>query len=64
MLLDPVKSELSLYSIVEKHFLAKLPDNTGVVSDEIGALCTLESLTHEMNDRIGLLMKANVRSFR
>ncbi len=64
VLLDSVKLELSLYSIVEKHFLAKLPDNTGVVYDTLGALHTLESLTREMDDRIELLMKANVRSFK
>ena len=64
VLLDPVKLELSLYSIVEKHFLAKLPDSTGVVSDTLGALHTLESLTREIDDRIELLMKANVRSIK
>lgn len=64
VLLDSVKLELSLYSIVKKHFLAKLPDNTGVVYDTLGALHTLESLTSEMSDRFELLMKANVRSFK
>jgi S-DNA-T family DNA segregation ATPase FtsK/SpoIIIE len=64
VLLDPVQIELSLYSIMDNHFLAKLPDNTNVVSDTLGAFRTLESLTREMNDRIELLMKANVRSFK
>lgn len=59
VLIDPKKIELSSYSIIEKHFLAKLPDAVdAIITDVQKVKNTLRSLTIEMDSRYDLLKEA------
>jgi S-DNA-T family DNA segregation ATPase FtsK/SpoIIIE len=59
VLIDPKKIELSSYSIIEKHFLAKLPDSAdAIITDVQKVKNTLRSLTIEMDTRYDLLKEA------
>jgi S-DNA-T family DNA segregation ATPase FtsK/SpoIIIE len=63
VLIDPKMVEFSLYSALERHFLAKLPDEEeAVVTSMDKVLATLNSLCVEMDQRYMLLRDANVRS--
>ncbi len=63
ILVDPKMVEFSLYSKLENHFLAKLPDDDdAVVTDTDKVERTLNSLCIEMDNRYNLLRDANVRS--
>ena len=63
MLIDPKMVEFSLYSVLERHFLAKLPDEEeAVVTQMDKVLATLNSLCVEMDNRLKMLRDANVRS--
>lgn len=63
VLVDPKMVEFSLYSVLERHFLAKLPDEEdAVVTDMDKVVRTLNSLCVEMDQRYMLLRDANVRS--
>ena len=63
VLIDPKMVEFSLYSVLERHFLAKLPDEEeAVVTQMDKVLATLNSLCVEMDNRLTLLRDANVRS--
>ena len=63
VLIDPKMVEFNLYTAIEKHFLAKLPDEEKpIITDVSKVTQTLNSLTKEMDDRYGLLMKAHVRT--
>lgn len=63
VLIDPKMVEFSLYSVLEKHFLAKLPEEEeAVVTQMDKVLATLNSLCVEMDNRLGMLRDANVRS--
>ena len=65
VLVDPKKVELSLYSKIEKHFLAKLPDaEDPIITDTQKVVYTLKSLTIEMDARYDLLKAAHVRTVR
>ncbi len=65
VMIDPKKVELTLYSRIEKHFLAKLPDEEeAIVTDTQKVIYTLNSLTIEMDDRYDLLKKAHVRNIK
>jgi S-DNA-T family DNA segregation ATPase FtsK/SpoIIIE len=65
ILIDPKKVELTLYSKLEKHFLAKLPDaNDPIITDTQKVINTLNSLTIEMDNRYDLLKKAHVRNIK
>lgn len=65
VLVDPKKVELSLYQKIEKHFLAKLPDNEdAIITDTAKVIYTLKSLCIEMEDRYDLLKSAKVRSIK
>ncbi len=65
VLIDPKKVELSLYSKIEKHFLAKLPDNEdAIITDTQKVIYTLKSLTIEMDTRYDLLKLAHVRTVK
>ena len=65
VLVDPKMVEFSIYSTIEKHFLAKLPDDSkAIVTDFTKVIQTLNSLTREMDDRYNLLMLANVRNIK
>ncbi len=65
VLIDPKKVELSLYSKIEKHFLAKLPDSEdAIITDTQKVVNTLKSLTIEMDSRYDLLKLAHVRTVK
>ena len=65
VLVDPKKVELSLYSALEKHFLAKLPDaDEAVITDTKKVEHTLKSLCIEMDSRYDLLKMASVRNIK
>lgn len=65
VLVDPKMVEFNIYSTIEKHFLAKLPDDSkAIVTDFTKVIQTLNSLTREMDDRYNLLMLANVRNLK
>jgi S-DNA-T family DNA segregation ATPase FtsK/SpoIIIE len=65
VLIDPKKVELSLYSKIEKHFLAKLPDSEdAIITDTQKVVYTLKSLTIEMDSRYDLLKIAHVRTVK
>lgn len=63
VLVDPKMVEFSLYACLEKHYLAKLPDEEEpVVTDPNKVVDTLNSLCKEMDDRYALLKDAGCRS--
>ena len=65
VLIDPKMVEFSIYSRIEKHYLAKLPDaEKAIITDVTKVTQTLNSLTKEMDDRYELLMAANVRTIK
>ncbi|MDP3437626.1 MAG: DNA translocase FtsK, partial [Bacteroidales bacterium] len=65
VLIDPKKVELSLYSKIERHFLAKLPDtDDAIITDTQKVVYTLKSLTIEMDSRYDLLKLAHVRTIK
>lgn len=65
VLVDPKKVELSLYSKLEKHFLAQLPDaDEPVITDTQKVIYTLKSLCIEMDSRYDLLKMAHVRNVK
>lgn len=65
VLVDPKMVEFNIYSVIEKHFLAKLPDSDkAIITDFTKVTQTLNSLTKEMDDRYDLLMKAGTRHIK
>lgn len=63
VLVDPKMVEFSIYSTIEKHYLAKLPDEEkAIITDVSRVTQTLNSLTIEMDNRYELLMDAGVRN--
>ncbi|MCC8173059.1 MAG: DNA translocase FtsK, partial [Odoribacter sp.] len=63
VMVDPKKVELSIYSIIEKHFLAKLPDeDEAIITETTKVIHTLNSLCIEMDNRYDLLKEAQVRN--
>lgn len=65
VLVDPKKVELSLYSKIEKHFLAKLEEeDESIITDTQRVVKTLRSLTVEMDARYDLLKSAGVRQIK
>jgi S-DNA-T family DNA segregation ATPase FtsK/SpoIIIE len=65
VLIDPKMVEFSIYSIIEKHYLAKLPDSeTPIITDFTKVIYTLNSLTKEMDSRYALLQKAGSRNVK
>lgn len=63
VLVDPKKVELTLYNRIERHFLAKLPDEEeAIITDTSKVVKTLNSLCIEMDDRYELLKAAHVRN--
>jgi S-DNA-T family DNA segregation ATPase FtsK/SpoIIIE len=65
VLVDPKKVELTLYSKIERHFLAKLPDTEeAIITDTQRVIYTLNSLTIEMDERYDLLKLAHVRNIK
>lgn len=65
VMVDPKKVELSIYSSIEKHFLAKFPDGEdAIITDVTKVVQTLKSLCVEMDTRYDLLKQAGVRNLR
>ncbi len=65
VLIDPKKVELTVYSKIEKHYLAKLPDTEEpIITDTQKVIHTLNSLTIEMDRRYTLLKEAHVRNIK
>lgn len=65
VLIDPKMVEFSLYASLEKHYLAKLPDEEEpIITDPHKAVPTLSSLCVEMDDRYTLLKDAATRNIK
>ena len=63
VLVDPKMVELSMYARIERHFLAKLPnEESAIVTDVKKVVPTMNSLGIEMDERYKLLNKAFVRN--
>ena len=63
VLVDPKKVELTIYSKIERHYLAKLPDaGDAIITDTKKVVRTLNSLCHEMDNRYELLKMAQCRN--
>ncbi len=61
VLIDPKRVEFSLYNALERHFLAKLPDeDEAIVTNMDNVVKTLNSLCVEMERRYDLLKDAHV----
>ena len=66
VLVDPKKVEFSVYSTIEKHFLAKVPDEEAdpIITDVTKVVRTLNSLCKEMDTRYDLLKIAQARNIK
>jgi len=65
VLVDPKKVELTLFRKIERHFLAKLPDEAdAIITDTKKVVNTLNSLCIEMDQRYDLLKDAGVRNLK
>lgn len=65
VLVDPKKVELSVYKMIEKHFLAKLPnEEEAIITDTKKVINTLNALCIEMDNRYELLKDAGTRNIK
>ncbi len=65
VMVDPKKVELSLFSAIEKHFLAKLPgEEDAIITDTRKVVNTLNAMCIEMDTRYELLKNAQVRNIK
>jgi S-DNA-T family DNA segregation ATPase FtsK/SpoIIIE len=65
VMVDPKKVELSLYELLEKYYLAKLPgEEEAIITDTRKVVTTLNALCVEMDNRYELLKKAQVRNLK
>jgi S-DNA-T family DNA segregation ATPase FtsK/SpoIIIE len=65
VLVDPKKVELSVYKLIERHFLAKLPgEEEAIITDTKKVVNTLNALCIEMDNRYDLLKEASVRNIK
>ena len=66
VLVDPKKVEFSVYSSIENHFLAKIPDEgeEPIITDVTKVIRTLNSLCKEMDTRYDLLKMAQARNLK
>lgn len=65
VMVDPKKVELTLFSKIERHYLAKLPDSEeAIITDTRKVVRTLNSLNIEMDQRYDLLKDAQVRNIK
>ncbi|MGV3459059.1 MAG: DNA translocase FtsK [Flavobacterium sp.] len=65
VLVDPKKVELTLFNKIERHYLAKLPDDgDAIITDNTKVINTLNSLCVEMDNRYSLLKDAMVRNIK
>lgn len=65
VLVDPKQVEFSIYSRIEKHYLAKLGDEPeSIITDVSRVVATLQSLCVEMEDRYALVKDAELRNIK
>jgi S-DNA-T family DNA segregation ATPase FtsK/SpoIIIE len=65
VLVDPKKVEMSLYSKLERHYLAKLPNSEeAIITDTRKVVHTLNSLCIEMENRYEILKDAGARNLK
>ncbi len=65
VLVDPKKVELSVYSTIANHFLAKLPnEEDAIITDTKKVINTLNALCIEMDNRYDLLKEAGCRNIK
>lgn len=65
VIIDPKKVEFAIYTPIERHFLAKLPDaEDAIITDVTKVVQTLNSLCVEMDTRYDLLKKAGCRNIK
>lgn len=65
VLVDPKKVELTLYKLIENHYLAQLPDEEeAIITDTKKVIYTLNALCIEMDKRYDLLKSAHVRHIK
>lgn len=65
VLVDPKKVELTLFTKIERHFLAKLPNTEeAIITDTKKVINTLNSLCIEMDNRYELLKNAQCRNIK
>jgi S-DNA-T family DNA segregation ATPase FtsK/SpoIIIE len=65
VLVDPKKVELTLFNKIERHFLAKLPNEAdAIITDVQKVVRTLQSLCIEMDTRYELLKTAGCRNIK
>jgi S-DNA-T family DNA segregation ATPase FtsK/SpoIIIE len=65
IMVDPKKVELTLFSKIERHYLAKLPDSEeAIITDTQAVVHTLFSLVKEMDNRYDFLKDAQVRNIK
>ncbi len=65
VMVDPKKVEFSVYSPIEKHFLAKIEgEDDPIITDVTKVVQTLKSLCAMMDHRYDLLKKAKVRNIK
>ena len=63
VLVDPKKVELTLFNKIERHYLAKLPDDSdAIITDNTKVINTLNSLCIEMDNRYEMLKNALCRN--
>jgi len=65
VLVDPKKVELTLFNKIERHYLAKLPDEEeAIITDTKKVVNTVNSLCIEMDDRYELCKQAQCRNIK
>jgi S-DNA-T family DNA segregation ATPase FtsK/SpoIIIE len=65
VLVDPKKVEMSLFSKIERHYLAKLPNTEeAIITDTKKVVHTLNSLCIEMENRYEILKDAGARNLK
>ena len=65
VMVDPKQVEFSIYSKIERHYLAKLPNaDKPIVTEPGDAVATLNSLVIEMENRYKLLVEASARNIK
>ena len=65
VLVDPKKVEMALYSKLERHYLAKLPNSEeAIITDTRKVVHTLNSLCIEMENRYEILKDAGARNLK
>jgi len=65
VMVDPKKVELSVYRLIEKHYLAKLPnEEEAIITDTKKVINTVNALCIEMDNRYELLKDAGARNIK